>query len=79
VVRDTMHGRSGASVDYYRTISGVPRVETYEDPRAAGRTLRAVRVDEVFEIATCSECWPDARIQGALAALRRDGVPPRRA
>lgn len=69
-----MHGRHGAVVDYYRTVTGPGRVESYEDPR--GGPLRLLRVERVHEIVTCRDCWADAEIQAALARARATGALP---
>jgi hypothetical protein len=76
-VRETVHGRDGAIVDFFRTLTGVPRVETVEDRERAGQTQRVLRVDTVFEIVTCRDCFARAAVQEALAAARRSGVLPR--
>jgi hypothetical protein len=76
-VRETIHGRDGARVDFFRTLTGVPRVETLEDRERAGQTLRVLRVDTVVEIVTCRDCFADERVQAALAEARRTGSLPR--
>lgn len=69
-----MHGKSGATVDYYRTVTGTPRIETAEDPRNPGESIRVVRVDVLIDLFTCRECWADPAVQTALAESRRTGA-----
>ncbi len=76
-VRETVHGRDGASVDFFRTLTGVPRVESVEDRERTGQTLRVLRVDTLWEIVTCRDCFALAGVQAALASARRSGVLPR--
>jgi hypothetical protein len=76
VVHETIHGRNGASVDFFRTLTGVPRAETVEDRERPGVALRVLRVDTVREIVTCRDCWALARVQAALAEARRSGILP---
>jgi hypothetical protein len=76
-VRETIHGRSGASVDFFLTMTGVPRAETVEDRERAGQTLRVLRVDTIFEIVTCSDCFEREGVRAALSEARRSGVLPR--
>lgn len=62
LVVPTMHGRTGARVDYFRTFTGAGRVELHQDPKTDS-PIRVVRVDELKEIVTCRTCWarPDVR------------------
>ncbi len=62
VVGPTMHGRSGARVDFYRMVTGAGHVEVHEDPKTDS-LIRVLRVDELNEIYTCRSCWtrPDVR------------------
>ena len=59
-----MHGRHGARVDFYRTTTGLGRVEVHEDPKTDS-LIRLLRVDELREIVTCRTCWvrPDVRVK----------------
>jgi hypothetical protein len=68
-----MHGKSGATVDYYRTVTGTPRIETAEDPRNPGVHIRLLRVDVLIDLFTCRECWADPGVQAALEQSRRTG------
>ena len=67
-----MHGRSGARVGYYRTVTGPGREEVHEDPRT-GASVRVVRVERVVELVTCSECWRNPAVQVLLKEARRSG------
>lgn len=71
-VRPTMHGRHGATVDYYRTVTGPGRIESYEDARG-GRQIRLLRVERVHSIVTCRDCWQEVAVQAALKAARASG------
>ncbi len=77
-VRYTVHTREVATVDYYRTVTGTPRVDSIEDPSGSGAALRIVRVDEVRELLTCRDCWLTPSIQAVLDEARRTGSVPRR-
>ena len=68
-----MHGRRGAHVGYYRTVTGPGREELHEDPRT-GSTLRVLRVERLVEFVTCSECWTRPAVQAQLKGLRRSGL-----
>jgi len=65
-VRPTVHTRTGARVDYYRTVTGPTRAETFENPKKPGETLRILHVEELHELVTCSGCWEDASVRAAL-------------
>ena len=65
-MRLTIHGRTGAEVDYYRSVIGTPRVDLVEDPAGSGSRLRIMRVEGLREILTCRECWDVPAAQGAL-------------
>lgn len=73
-MRSTLHGRGGASVDFYRTVTGVPHVESVEDPHRSGQLLRVVRLERILELTTCSDCWEKAAVQLALKEARRTGL-----
>ena len=76
-MRETLHRRRGARVDYYRTVTGVPRVETVEDPRREGQLIRTVRLEGVQELVTCGDCWSVPGVQRELADLRHSGAGAR--
>ena len=67
-----MHGRNGARVGYYRTVTGPGREDVREDPRT-GSSVRVVRVERVVELVTCSECWREPAVQARLKEARRSG------
>ena len=67
-----MHGRQGARVGYYRTVTGPGREELREDPRT-GSTVRVLRVERLVEFVTCSECWTKPAVQARLKGVRRSG------
>jgi hypothetical protein len=75
-VRPTLHGRSRASVDYYRTVTGPGKEEVREDLRT-GESVRIFRVESVAALVTCSDCWPLPAVQAELLELRRSGLPGR--
>ena len=66
--------RSGARVDYFRMMTGAPRSETIEDPRRPGETLRVQRVEELYELLTCAECWQLPAVQRELERRFRSGL-----
>ena len=70
-----MHGKRGARVDYYRTVTGRARVESHEDPRT-GEAVRALRVERVVELLTCRDCWAMPAVQTSLKEARRTGASP---
>ncbi len=70
-----MHGRHGATVDYYRTITGEAREELREDSRT-GTRLRVLRVEQVRELITCRDCWALDSVQAALREARASGRLP---
>jgi hypothetical protein len=72
-----MHGRTGAQVDYFATVTGVPREEIHESARQPGVSLRVLRVDELAELLTCCDCWGEPAVQSALHAARSSGALPR--
>ena len=71
-VQPTVHGRRGATVDYYRTVTGAGRRETHEDSRS-GMTVRVTRVEHLIQLNTCVDCWKRPDVQAALETLRRTG------
>jgi hypothetical protein len=73
---ETLHGRAGAVVGFFRTVTGVPRADSVDDPRQRGQALRVQRVDTLYEIVTCAECWRTPTIRAALELARRSGVLP---
>jgi hypothetical protein len=72
MVRPTMHGRTGASVDYYRTVTGTGRGETHEDPR--GGLVRVLRIEQLVSFVTCRSCWRKPAVQAELKELRSTGI-----
>ena len=72
MVRPTMHGRTGASVDYYRTVTGTGRSETHEDPR--GALVQLLRIEQLVSFATCRNCWLKPAVQAELKELRTTGT-----
>jgi len=72
MVRPTMHGRTTASVDYYRTVTGTGRSETYEDPR--GELVRVLRIEQLLSLVTCRNCWAKPAVQAELKELRSSGT-----
>ncbi len=73
---ETLHGRSGAVVGFFRTVTGVPRADSADDPRGRGHPLRVQRVEALFEIVTCAECWRSPTVRAALERARTSGVLP---
>jgi hypothetical protein len=73
-VRPTLHGKAGAAVDFYATVTGVPHAETVDNPREPGTKLQVVRVEGLVELITCRDCWKSPHVQKALAEARRTGV-----
>ncbi len=61
-------------MDFYRTVTGVPRVEAVEDPRREGQLVRSVRLEQLQEITTCSDCWRKPCVQVSLEEARRSGA-----
>jgi hypothetical protein len=61
-------------VDYYRSVTGTPKVDIVEDPAGTGGTVRVVRVEALREILTCRDCWelPEERV--ALEEAWRTGL-----
>lgn len=76
-MRPTLHGKAGAAVDFYATVTGVPHVESLENPKEPGTKVQVVRVEGLVELITCRDCWTSPRVQAALAEARRTGVLPR--
>ncbi len=70
-----MHGRRGAAVDYYRTVTGPARAETHEDPRT-GTSARVLRVERLIVVVTCQDCWSKPNVQADLEDARRTGAAP---
>ncbi len=73
-VHPTLHGRTGARVDYYRTVTGPGHTEVREDSRT-GAPLRVLRVERTVELLTCRDCWEKPAVQAELAIARRSGEP----
>ena len=71
-MQPTVHGRHGATVDYYRTVTGAGRTEVHEDPRT-GTQVRITRVDHLVEVHTCCDCWRRPEVQLRLANMRSTG------
>ena len=61
-------------MDFYRTVTGVPRVEAVDDPRREGQLMRSVRLERIQEITTCSDCWREPGVQVSLEEARRSGA-----
>jgi hypothetical protein len=61
-------------VDYYRSVTGTPRVDFIEDPSGTGSSIRVVRVEEAHEILTCRDCWEVPSAKGALEEAWRTGL-----
>ena len=70
-----MHGRHGARVDYYRTVTGTGRDESREDPRT-GNSARVLRVEQLIVLRTCRDCWRRPEVQVLLKEARRTGRVP---
>ncbi len=66
------------TVDYYRTVTGTPRVDVTEDPSGSRSPLRIVRIEDLREFVTCRECWAAPAVQIALHEAWRTGSTPER-
>ena len=73
LVRPTIHLRDGARVDYFRTWTGQPREEAYEDTRAGHGSVQVLRVDSLRQIVTCQDCWLKPEVQRDLDVARDAG------
>ena len=71
-VQPTLHGRHGARVDYYRTVTGPGREELRKDART-GEASRVLRVERLVDVATCRDCWGRPGVQASLKQLRQTG------
>ena len=68
-----MHGRGGAVVDFYRSVTGTGRTEIVEDAKT-DRRRRVLRVEQLIEIFTCSSCWRKSAVQSLLRKARKTGA-----
>ena len=69
----TRHGRSGATVDYYRTVTG-PLQNQRSANEAGGEAPGSWHVASLSEFYTCRDCWERSEIQAWLSAVRSSGV-----
>lgn len=74
-VQPTLHGRHGARVDYYRTVTGPAREEQREDART-GDSIRVLRVERLVDVVICRDCWRRPGVQASLKQLRQTGELP---
>ena len=72
-----MHGRHGALIDYYRTVTGPAREEQRED-RRTGEPVRVLRVERIVEFVVCRDCWQQPSVQASLKQVRRTGAEAER-
>lgn len=70
-----MHGRTGAVVDYYRTLTGPGKLDSYQDPSSGGE-VQVLRVERIVEWITCRDCWALPAVQSLLKAIRSSGEIP---
>lgn len=68
-----MHKKGSVSVDFFRTVTGEPRVELIEDPHGQAEVRKVLRVERLADILTCRDCWADPAVQAALKEARRTG------
>lgn len=73
----TLHGRHGARVDYYRTVTGPARAEQREDPRT-GEAVRVLRVERLLDFVVCRDCWQRPAVQANLKQVRQTGAAAER-
>ena len=73
----TRHGRSGITVDYYRTVTGPLQSQgpANQGEREVGEEApRNRQVVSLSEFCTCRDCWQRREIQAWLSAAWRSGV-----